>query len=160
MNPELLKILWNSLNVPNFYFFILDKELKVKLCNDLLLKTLNFNLVGEIIGKNWLDFLDIKDKENLRKIYTNILNGDIENTDYLTTIKSNNLTLVNLHISRALNGSVNIVNFGQKYFCEDNNVIRGIWKNIIKEDQLMIKTQLHEIHSRQIDEYNLSSSYA
>lgn len=147
---ELREIIFNMLNFTNMYCLVLDQKMIIKFVNSSLALDLGYSSYQDVIGKNWINFIDPDEKKIIETIHISISNGinDWENKYrevHGNIINKNGKKIkvywFNSHINSSLNWTFS---FGIKKHIplETKNIdsVREYYHDILNKDKIMINT--------------------
>ena len=135
----------------NLFLIVVDNYLKIHLINVPLCKILGFKKEHDLIGKDWLDFINPNEKIITQNIYTKLLSND--NTSDNNPIElMNNIILPNKDIISIKWSNIKIkenlifsFGFKNKKICDkdkinDVDTFRQYYQNMIHKDRMLIKS--------------------
>lgn len=168
----LQKAIWDILNYTSLYFVLLDKQMKVKLCNWNLATTIGFNSEDEILNRCWLDFIPIKDYQyvqNIHKILSYSKDEEEKNKfkEVISDIVGSNKQVIsvrwfNFPINSKYNMTLSIgLKLTSEYYEKTEESIRSYYRDIIEKDRTMImalKETFLNISEKNQNDHNICSS--
>jgi hypothetical protein len=148
-NSEVKKIqdgVWNIIDYSNMFVVMLDHDLKIKIINYHLSKTLGYEYPNELVGQNWRQFLRKPDHELIHHVCNEIINGNqnykeftndiVDNINKKTlTVKWFN-TLVNHEFNCVF--SVGLPLTKEPSIDDDIDSLRSYFRDILEQDKTVI----------------------
>lgn len=135
----------------NLFLIVVDNYLKIHLINAPLCKILGFKKNQDLIGKNWLKFINSNEKMITQNIYTKLLSYDnLSNgnpIELINKIRLPNKDLIsikwsNIKIKKNLIFSFGFRNkkIGNRDKIDDVDSFRQYYQNVIQNDRMLIKS--------------------
>jgi len=153
---ELRKVIFDILNFTNMYVLVLNEKMIIKFANNSLATDLGFKKYNDILGRNWLDF--IEDKDIIYKVHESIPFG--HNKEFQNKIYGLNGEELSVHwFNSYINTDYNwIFSFGVKKdppieMTDSIESIRTHFLNMINEDRIMINS-MREVMIKKCGEPN------
>lgn len=143
---ELSEIIFMMLNFTNMYCLALDDQIKIKFANLSLAMDLGYQSYSELIDKNWLNFLEEKDKELLKIVHESIAYDKEDWENKYREVQNNIITTegkiipvywFNSHINSEINWTFS---FGIKKPAVKEDDVRIFYQDLIKKDRIMINS--------------------
>ena len=150
--------IWDMLNHALIFIVLLDKDLNVRLANYSLAKELGFNSEKEIIGTNWLEFIEPVMHDILREVQANMLSGRNDYREFTNSIVSKNKELIKVKWfnTYANNNSHLCVSIGVPYkdisANESVDSVRSYFRDIVDRDKTMIQAIKQTMFNNSIKE--------
>lgn len=149
VNEELNKIksaIWDMMNYANMFVLVLDENMTIKFINWSLATALGFKTESEPVGKCWLDFIPIEEKQVITTIHKVISTNSKSSKEYqehrnsILTISGQRLEIkwFNTQINHDYNWSFSIGLIVEKSIEITEDSIRAYYKDIINKDRTMI----------------------
>ena len=150
--------IWDMLNHALIYIILTDKDLNVKLANYSLAQELGFNSEKEIIGTNWLKYIEPVMHDILREVQANMLSGRTDYREFTNSIVSKNKELIKVKwFNTSANNSSNLcVSIGVPYkdisANESVDSVRSYFRDIVDRDKTMIQAIKQTMFNNSIKE--------
>lgn len=143
---KLADSLWNIFNYLNFIVVVLDTDMNILLGNFYLAQLLGFENEDELIGKNWLEFVDKKEEIVLKFIHNDIVENSDTFCEHINDIISSNGEKIPVRWfnSKVNQGVTGTFSFGipiTKNVTQEDTIesIRAYWSDIINQDKTTIQ---------------------
>lgn len=146
---SLTKAIWDILNYASVYIVILDRDMNVRLLNWSLATDLGFESEKDVIGKCWMDFIPVDNRELVRKVHHYLSTNERadkyrEITNNIETLKKSIISVkwFNIPVNSGFNLTFSV---GIKIDEETNSIIaedsiRSYYRDIIQKDRTMIQS--------------------
>ena len=150
--------IWDMLNHALIFIVLLDKDLNIRLANYSLAKELGFNSEKEIIGTEWLVFIEPVMHDILREVQSNMLSGGTDYREFTNNIVSKNKELIKVKWfnTYANNNSHLCVSIGVPYkdisANESVDSVRSYFRDIVDRDKTMIQAIKQTMFNNSIKE--------
>lgn len=130
---------WNVLNLVNCFIVVLDADMNIKICNQLLSKILGYNNPQDIYGKSWLDFIPETSNEIIKMVHNSVLDNETDIKEFTNEIigSDNKVHLVkwfNASINSELNWtfSIGLPYFEEQLITDSADNIREAFVDLLK----------------------------
>jgi len=141
------KGIWDILNYSNIFVLVLDKNLKIALCNKYLAKHLGYNDEKDVIGLEWKNFLPPSTAYAMKEIYEAIKSGREEFKEFTTEIipKEGNSFAVKWFNSYINGEDEVLIRIGtpigtRREHNEGIDALRLYYRNVIDKDRTTIQS--------------------
>jgi len=147
-NSEVKKIqnsVWNIIDYSNMFVVMLDHDLKIKIINYHLSKTLGYEHSNELVEQDWRQFLRKPDHELIHHVCNEIINGNQNYKEFTNDIVDiNKKTLTVKWFNTLVNNEFNCVfSVGlpltkEPSIDEDIDSLRSYFRDILEQDKTVI----------------------
>lgn len=138
-------MLWDMINHSLIFVIVIDSDFKIKLANYSIAKELGFDSEKDILGGNWVDFIDPSMKSVLKEVHRDIVNGGDKFKEFTSYIYSKDKKEIKVKwFNSCVNNGLNLcMSVGIPYrdieVNESIDSIRSYFRDIIEQDRTMIQ---------------------
>ena len=136
---------WELLDYSNMFVVMLDQNLKIKIINYHLSKTLGYDNPSDLVKKDWKDFLRISDHELVQHVCNEIIKGNQSYKEFTNDIidinkKSITVKWFNTYINHDFNCvfAIGLPLTKEPSIDEDIDSLRAYFRDILEQDKTVI----------------------